>query len=160
MQLGPFCAAFMHKSINFHIIWILVGILCSSSSLKEKGVISSASDIFSRWALALVLPSIALMYAEGLVWFHQPSFLPALQAYFGVQTFIKLVLQPQVLSWGFYSLPMFALTLFVQLSQKLSFAPLQKRLLFLYLSLALLQNAVSASTMLKNANVILPVILF
>lgn len=63
----------------------IIDMFCSSPSLKEKGVISSASDIFSRWRLVLVSPSMALTYAEGLVWFHQPSFLPALQAYFGVK---------------------------------------------------------------------------
>ena len=63
----------------------LVGILCSSPSLKEKGVISSASDVFSGWGLALISASMSLTYAESLFWFHQTSFLPALPAYFGIK---------------------------------------------------------------------------
>lgn len=71
-------------SSSFFLSFI-VGILCSSPSLKEKGVILSASAILSGWGLALVSPNMSLTYAESLFWFHQTPFLPALQAYFGVK---------------------------------------------------------------------------
>lgn len=76
------------------------------------------------------------------------------------ETFRRPVLHPQVLSYRFSSLPIFPLTLFVQLYQKFSFAPLQQWLLFRYLSLAFLQNAISGSTVLQKANILLPVTLF